>query len=91
MGDGIPAATVSANSLKWVDTTVNKRVFYYIIRAADNSEIESGDSVIADSSRDENIIVVSEDQQAIAVIPEHINGLLYSENNSYGSDLRIVM
>ncbi len=91
LGDGTPAATVGAATLNWTDDTVNKRIFYYVVNAFDTSGNESENSVIVDSSRDENVIAVSKDQEALLVIPNEINKVLYSQNNSYGDDLKIIV
>ena len=91
LGDGTPAATVGAATLNWSDDTVNKRIFYYVVNAFDTSGNESENSVIVDSSRDENVIAVSKDQEALLVIPNEINKVLYSQNNSYGDDLKIIV
>ncbi|MBN2406365.1 MAG: gliding motility-associated C-terminal domain-containing protein [Elusimicrobia bacterium] len=89
--DAAPAATLSKKKLSWTDYSVDRRVYYYTVRAYDTSGIESDDSSVLDSSREQNLIIVSEDEDALAVIPGDVNSVLYKENNSYGEDLEVVL
>lgn len=89
LGENPPIKTVSSGTNQWTDTSFNNKDYYYIVRAVDDSGIESKDSLIVDSSSDENVIVMSSDKQAMAVIPKQVKDELYEENNSIGEDLDI--
>ncbi len=66
---------------------VNNQIYYYTIRAIDTSGNLSEDSLIADSSRDANVIFVGTDSISSVIMPDSINQLLRSENNKYGVPL----
>ncbi|MCG3204504.1 MAG: hypothetical protein KCHDKBKB_01219 [Elusimicrobia bacterium] len=69
--------------------TVNRRTYYYTVRAIDLTGNESDDSLIADSSREVNIIFLSADGISHVILPESINDLLRSAHNKYGVPLTI--
>jgi gliding motility-associated-like protein len=89
LGSDSPVGSVSSNTVTWSDIQINSHVYYYVVRAVDKSGIESVNSAVTDSSSAENLIVLSQDQQALVVLPGKINEVLYSESNSYGTDLKI--
>ncbi|MBA7479702.1 hypothetical protein ES707_15138 [subsurface metagenome] len=78
-------------SLVWTDPEdIKGRTFYYMVRAKDTAGNFSKISMIADSSKDMNIIAVnSEEMSTRMVIPKEIKQILYKENNSYGDDVII--
>jgi len=69
---------------------IQGRTFYYMVRAKDNSGNLSKISMIADSSKDLNIIAVNDEEMSTCmVIPKELNQILYKETNSYGDDVII--
>jgi len=78
-------------SLIWTDPeNVEGRIYCYMVRAKDTSGNLSKISMIADCSKDLNIIAVNEEEMSTqVVIPKAINQILYSETNSYGDDVII--
>jgi len=78
-------------SLVWTDPEdIKGQTFYYMVRAKDTAGNLSSISMIADSSKDMNIIAVnSEEMSTRMVIPKEIKQILYKESNSYGDDVII--
>lgn len=78
-------------SLVWTDPeNIKGQIFYYMVRAKDNSGNISKISMIVDSSTDMNTIAVNSEQMSTRmVIPKEINQILYKESNSYGDDVII--
>ena len=84
-------SVAQGESLVWTDPEdIKGRTFYYMVRAKDTANNLSKISMIADSSKDMNIIAVnSEEMSTRMVIPKEIKQILYKENNSYGDDVII--
>jgi len=78
-------------SLVWTEPeNIGGRTFYYMVRAKDNSGNLSRISMIADSSKDLNIIAVNDEEMSTCMmIPKEISQILYKESNSYGDDVII--
>jgi len=78
-------------SLVWTDPeNINGQTFYYLVRAKDTAGNLSRISMIADSSKDLNIIAVNDEEISTRIaIPKEINQNLYKENNSYSEDIII--
>lgn len=70
---------------------VDGRTFYYTIRAIDSSGNESEDSLIADSSSEENVIFIGADNISSVFMPQEVNDLLRSNYNKYGVPLTITL
>jgi fibronectin type 3 domain-containing protein len=70
---------------------VNGQTFYYTVRAVDQAGNESADSLMADSSSDENVIFLASDGFSSVVMPEPVNNLLRSAYNKYGVPLTITL
>ncbi|MCB4757452.1 MAG: gliding motility-associated C-terminal domain-containing protein, partial [Elusimicrobia bacterium] len=70
---------------------VDGQTYYYTIRAVDNTDNESVESLIADSSRLVNIIFFATDGLSSVTMPERVNDLLRSAHNKYGVPLTVRM
>ena len=84
-------SVAKGESLVWTDPEdIKGRIFYYMVRAKDTASNLSKISMIADSSKDMNIIAVNgEEMSTRMVIPKEIKQILYKGHNSYGDDLII--
>ncbi len=78
-------------TIRTVADQVDGQTFYYTIRAVDSSGNESEDSLLADSSSQQNVIFLSNDGLSTVSMPESVNGLLRSGSNKYGVPLTIKM
>jgi gliding motility-associated-like protein len=84
-------SVAEGESLAWTDPeNIQGRTFYYMVRVKDNAGNLSKISMIADSSKDMNIIAVNDEEMSTCIaIPKEINQSLYKETNSYGDDVII--
>ena len=81
--------SVSKNILIWTDPeNINGKIYYYLARAVDVFSKESKNSMIVDSSIDNNIIAQTEDGTTRIAIPSEISDILY-ESGEYKEDLKI--
>ena len=81
--------SVSKNILTWADPeNIKGKIYYYLVRAIDLFGKESKDSMIVDSSIDNNIIAQTEDGTTRISIPSEIGDILY-ESGEYKEDLKI--
>jgi len=64
-----PLAFVGSGTLTWTDSTVQGGKFYFLLKAVDESGIESDISMIIDSLSPETLTLLSSDNEAVAELP----------------------
>ncbi len=68
---------------------INSQVYYYTVRTVDTSGNLSVESLLADSSPENNVIFVGSDGETSVTLPSTVNGLLRSGSNDLGVPLTI--
>jgi len=84
-----PLAFVGSGTLTWTDSTVQGGKFYFLLKAVDESGIESDISMIIDSLSPEMLTLLSSDREAVAELPGEIAGSLLAANNPWNKDLAV--
>jgi hypothetical protein len=77
-GESSPFATVSAASSSWTDTVLGGTVYFYMVRAFDESGIESADSAVVQAGDQTNNFILSPKKDLVITMDAETSAKLIS-------------